>query len=176
MFQPNQCFYVKTQIFLLLTFVKSDYENNYWGDINPNSTEWIEEFVTNEYTDNAPKTWIEKPHQDMVENTTSKDETNNEKTASLNQDTKNEKTTTNLMANETISLNQNSTNEKTTTNFEAGNSTSSISNLGPDSRSATYITKKNSIANKINSINYTNIVLIILILAVFAYGIYRFKK
>ena len=66
--------------------------------------------------------------------------------------------------------------KKTTTNFEAGNSTSPISNLGHDSRSATYITKKNAITNQINSINYTNIVLIILILAVFAYGIYRFKK
>lgn len=47
--------------YLLLNYTKSDYENNYWGDINPNSPRWEDEFVVNEYTEPAPKTWIEKP-------------------------------------------------------------------------------------------------------------------
>ncbi|MDO5860590.1 hypothetical protein [Methanobrevibacter sp.] len=57
--------------YFLLRYTKSDYENNYWGDINPNTTKWFEEFFVDRFADPTPKTWIEKLPQNILENTTS---------------------------------------------------------------------------------------------------------
>ena len=183
--------------YLLLTYVKSNYENNYWGDINPNSTEWAEKFVTKEYTDAALETWLEKSPYDVAENTPSKNETGNGKTTGLNQKSTNEKTTANSktnnafsssqnstnekstassMAVNAFSFSQNSTNEKSTTNSVAGKSANPISGHDQNSKSASYLTKKNAITNKVNSINYLNLVLIIIILMMWGYGLYRFRN
>lgn len=51
-----------------------------------------------------------------------------------------------------------------------------MSSYGLDSKSAAYLTKKNTLANHINPTNYLNIVFIILFLVILTYGIYKFKK
>ena len=162
--------------YFLLTYVKSDYENNYWGDINPNSTEWEKEFITKWYTDPAPKTWIEKPPQDAVENATPENESEIEKIDASNQNSTREKTMTNSTADKTANININSTSEKAIANFGAEKSIGHISGPGQDGKSATYLTKKNAVANQLDSDNYASIVLLILALLIFSYGVYRFKR
>ena len=172
----NMAVYGSLVYYFLLTYVKSDYENNYWGDINPNSTKWTEEFVTNEYTGTSPKTWVEKSRYSVVENTTSTNETHVEKTTDSNKNSTNVKTADNLRGNDTPRFNQNSTNEKITSNSVSGKSLNTIYGFNVGSKSATYLNKKNTITDQINSFNFTNLVLLVIILAIFVYGIIRFKK
>lgn len=42
-----------------------DFENNYWGEITPNSTEWSEEFVANGVCEN-PTIWLEKTNNTIT--------------------------------------------------------------------------------------------------------------
>lgn len=167
----------------LLTYVKSDYENNYWGDINPNSTKWFEEFITKIFTEPAPKTWLEEPPQYIVENKTYNNDTNSEKTTSINQDS-NDKNRVKVSHNQDsndknhikkVSFNQNSTNDKPVDNLKVGNSANSIGGYGLDSKSASYLNKKSMGINQINS-NNNPILVFIMLLVLFAYGIYRFKN
>lgn len=161
--------------YFLLTYVKSDYENNYWGDINPNSTKWGDEFITKKYTDPKPKTWLEELPQYIVDNTSPKNETNGEKTTISHQNSTNENTL-GINIDKTVSVNQNSTNDKAISNLRVEKSNGHISGYGFDSKSSSYLTKKNTISKQLNSDNDMSMFLIILILAILGYMVYRFKK
>ena len=127
--------------YFLLTYVKSDYENNFWGDINPNSTKWFEEFVTRKYTDPAPKTWLEELPQYPFENISSKNESFYE-TNSFHQNSTSEKTKNEVMSDKKVSLNQISVNEIPLNNLVDEMSAGHMSSYGLDSKSAAYLTKK----------------------------------
>lgn len=165
--------------YFLLTYTPSDYENNYWGDINPNSTEWASAFVTNEYTDFAPKTWIEKPLQDTAENTTSKNESKAENTPKqINKNNVEHKTKnitgTNLKS-EIKKQNDLKMKAKGIDGFASKTSAANTTaNPGADNR-AQKVSEITPV-KQVSSSSDANLFLIIIFLAILDYAVYRYKK
>ena len=152
--------------YFLLTYTRSDYENNYWGDINPNSTNWDEEFLTNEYT-TSPTTWIEKAPLSIADDPKTENESKTDNRTRPPQDGVDQK-------NESA-LNSNQKTEKTIMYSIIGNWAANNTYTTDDNPDETQSDVSEIITKQIDSNNNLNLVLIILILII-AYGIYRFEK
>ncbi len=182
----------------------TNFDNNYWGELVPDSEEWSSHFITKGLAD-MPTTWIiPDSNQDdttpipkknssntnpiPVENTTSTDRTEDniqkENTETISNPENNLQQETEQTINQIETKNINNpienianriTNSTKTSESDLGNDENSPSESSIDENKAYEVVKKDTTKQATNSpLPYVSAVL--LIFAIFGYGYYRNKK